>query len=134
MRTTLNIGDELLAQAGEYTGETEKRALVRMGARGARRAGSRARRSPPSVTPCPPWRCCHGGARKTGANDPRGYVALGAALAAWLPDFAATLGQRLISIHPVVVGELATGNLSKRQQTLADLRRLPRATLEPPTQ
>lgn len=45
-----------------------------------------------------------------------------------LPDFAVTLGQRLISIHAVVLGELATGNLSKRQQTLADLRRLPRAT------
>lgn len=31
MRTTLNIDDELLARAGEYTGETEKTALVRMG-------------------------------------------------------------------------------------------------------
>ncbi len=31
MRTTLNIDDNLLAQAGEYTGETEKTALVRMG-------------------------------------------------------------------------------------------------------
>ena len=31
MRTTLNIDDELLAKAGEYTGETEKTALVRMG-------------------------------------------------------------------------------------------------------
>ena len=31
MRTTLNIDDSLLAQAGEYTGETEKTALVRMG-------------------------------------------------------------------------------------------------------
>jgi|SRR5678815_5620738 len=31
MRTTLNIDDALLAQAGEFTGETEKTALVRMG-------------------------------------------------------------------------------------------------------
>jgi len=31
MRTTLNIDDALLAQAGEYTGEREKTALVRMG-------------------------------------------------------------------------------------------------------
>ncbi len=31
MRTTLNIDDALLAQAHEYTGETEKTALVRMG-------------------------------------------------------------------------------------------------------
>ena len=31
MRTTLNIDDGLLAQAGEYTGQTEKTALVRMG-------------------------------------------------------------------------------------------------------
>lgn len=31
MRTTLNIDDALLGQAGEYTGETEKTALVRMG-------------------------------------------------------------------------------------------------------
>jgi Arc/MetJ family transcription regulator len=31
MRTTLNIDDALLARAGEYTGESEKTALVRMG-------------------------------------------------------------------------------------------------------
>ena len=31
MRTTLNIDGSLLALAGEYTGETEKTALVRMG-------------------------------------------------------------------------------------------------------
>ena len=31
MRTTLNIDDALLAKAGEYTGESEKTALVRMG-------------------------------------------------------------------------------------------------------
>ena len=31
MRTTLNIDAQLLALAGEYTGETEKTALVRMG-------------------------------------------------------------------------------------------------------
>jgi Arc/MetJ family transcription regulator len=31
MRTTLNIDESLLALAGEYTGETQKTALVRMG-------------------------------------------------------------------------------------------------------
>jgi Arc/MetJ family transcription regulator len=31
MRTTLNIDDDLLARAGEFTGETDKTALVRMG-------------------------------------------------------------------------------------------------------
>ena len=31
MRTTLNIDDDLLVQAGEYTGEKEKTTLVRMG-------------------------------------------------------------------------------------------------------
>ena len=31
MRTTLNIDEPLLALAGEYTGEKEKTALVRMG-------------------------------------------------------------------------------------------------------
>lgn len=31
MRTTLNIDDDLLAQAAEYTGESDKTALVRMG-------------------------------------------------------------------------------------------------------
>ena len=31
MRTTLNIDDDLLGQAGEYTGEKEKTTLVRMG-------------------------------------------------------------------------------------------------------
>lgn len=31
MRTTLNIDAQLLAQAGEYTGQTAKTTLVRMG-------------------------------------------------------------------------------------------------------
>ena len=31
MRTTLNIDDDLLAKAGELTGEREKTALVRQG-------------------------------------------------------------------------------------------------------
>lgn len=31
MRTTLNIDDDLLAQAREFTGETEKTALVHLG-------------------------------------------------------------------------------------------------------
>ena len=31
MRTTLNIDEQLLAQAGEYTGQTAKTTLVRMG-------------------------------------------------------------------------------------------------------
>jgi predicted nucleic acid-binding protein len=42
-----------------------------------------------------------------------------------LPEFAAALGHGHISIHPVILGELATGNLSKRAQTLAALRSLP---------
>jgi hypothetical protein len=36
------------------------------------------------------------------------------------------LQEGQISIHPVVLGELATGNLAKRAQTLAALRTLPR--------
>jgi predicted nucleic acid-binding protein len=43
------------------------------------------------------------------------------------PDLGLLLGKSMISIHPVVLGELAVGNLTRRQQTLADLRRLPRA-------
>ena len=42
-----------------------------------------------------------------------------------LPEFAQALSTSRISIHPIVVGELATGNLTKRTQTLAALRRLP---------
>lgn len=44
-----------------------------------------------------------------------------------LPDFAAALQTGHISIHTVVLGELATGNLPQRSQTLAALRALPRA-------
>ncbi len=44
-----------------------------------------------------------------------------------LPDLVAALSQHQISIHPVVLGELATGNLEKRAQTLASLGKLPRA-------
>jgi predicted nucleic acid-binding protein len=43
-----------------------------------------------------------------------------------VPDFATTLQNGEISIHPVVLGELASGNLAKRTQTLAALRSLPR--------
>ena len=46
-----------------------------------------------------------------------------------MPAFAAALAERQISIHPIVLGELACGNLGKRAQTLADLRRLPHATV-----
>ncbi len=46
-----------------------------------------------------------------------------------VPEFAAVLKDGLILIHPIVIGELATGNLAKRKQTLAALRSLPRATV-----
>lgn len=42
-----------------------------------------------------------------------------------LPDFAAALRGGHISMHPVVLGELATGTLLRRAQTLAALRALP---------
>lgn len=46
-----------------------------------------------------------------------------------VPDFAAALAQHQISMHPVVLGELATGNLRNRAATLADLRRLARVAV-----
>ena len=45
-----------------------------------------------------------------------------------VPDFAAALIKHRISIHSVVIGEVAMGNLSRRTETLADLGRLPRAS------
>jgi predicted nucleic acid-binding protein len=54
---------------------------------------------------------------------------LGAALPAGLPDFAAALQNGQISMHTVVLGELATGNLARRAETLAALRALPRAQM-----
>ena len=45
-----------------------------------------------------------------------------------LPEFAAALRGGRISIHPVVRGELATGHLARRAQTLAALGSLPHAT------
>ena len=44
-----------------------------------------------------------------------------------LPEFAAALQNARISIHPVVLGELASGNLAQRSQALAALRSLPRS-------
>lgn len=44
-----------------------------------------------------------------------------------LPEFAEFLAQHQISIHSIVLGELACGNLVKRTETLAHLRRLPSA-------
>ena len=43
-----------------------------------------------------------------------------------MPAFAAALENGRISIHTIVLGELACGNLKKRAQTLAALRSLPR--------
>ena len=44
-----------------------------------------------------------------------------------LPSFATALEHGFISIHPVVLGELASGNLGKRAYTLSLLRSLPHA-------
>jgi len=44
-----------------------------------------------------------------------------------LPSLLAALEQRIVLLHPIVIGELATGNLKNRSQTLADLCLLPRA-------
>ena len=46
-----------------------------------------------------------------------------------MPGFAERLGRGEISTHPVVIGELAMGNLAAREQTLAALQALPRATV-----
>ena len=46
-----------------------------------------------------------------------------------VPALAEALERRLVLLHPVVIGELATGNLCNRGQTLADLRRLPAAEI-----
>lgn len=41
-------------------------------------------------------------------------------------DFSHLLNQGKIASHWIVIGELASGNLPQRPQTLADLRNLPR--------
>lgn len=46
-----------------------------------------------------------------------------------VPSLAKTLLDGLICMHPVVLGELATGNLGNRMQTLAALNCLPRTKL-----
>jgi len=46
-----------------------------------------------------------------------------------VPEFAIAMENGLIEIHPVIIGELATGNLAKRKQTLAALRALPRTAV-----
>jgi predicted nucleic acid-binding protein len=43
-----------------------------------------------------------------------------------LPRLAEHLSQAQIAIHSVVIGELATGNLAQREETLLLLNRLPR--------
>lgn len=44
-----------------------------------------------------------------------------------LPALSEALVKGTVLLHPVVVGELATGNLKNRASTLADLRRQPMA-------
>lgn len=43
-----------------------------------------------------------------------------------LPSFYESLSHGQIVIHTVIIGELATGNLARRNETLAWLGRLPR--------
>ena len=43
-----------------------------------------------------------------------------------VPEFAAALTEGMIMTHPVVIGELATGNLVQRVRTLVLLRSLSR--------
>jgi predicted nucleic acid-binding protein len=43
-----------------------------------------------------------------------------------MPDLISLLGRGEVAAHPVVIGELAVGNLHQRVQTLADLRSLVR--------
>ena len=42
-----------------------------------------------------------------------------------VPEFSIALEEGRILIHPIVLGELAMGNLANRKQTLAALRNLP---------
>jgi len=42
-----------------------------------------------------------------------------------MPAFSAALEEGSVMIHPIILGELATGNLANRKQTLAALRNLP---------
>lgn len=49
-----------------------------------------------------------------------------------VPAFAEALQRGEIATHPVVIGELATGNLAKRRETLASLRSLPRTKVGTP--
>jgi hypothetical protein len=44
-----------------------------------------------------------------------------------MPRLKELLGQGTVLTHPVIIGELACGNLRQRDQILADLQRLPRA-------
>ena len=44
-----------------------------------------------------------------------------------LPEFSAVLEKGGVLIHPIVLGELAMGNLTNRKQTLAALGNLPRS-------
>jgi len=128
MRTTLNIDDDLLGQAGEYTGEKEKTALVRMGLEAliereaARRLAALGGKNAASKS-----------ARATANQSSPGQMIL-VDTSVWvqhfrrgMPVFADALARGQISIHQVVLGELACGNLSQRTRTLTDLRRLPHA-------
>ncbi len=45
-----------------------------------------------------------------------------------VPALAEALVNGMVLLHPVVIGELATGNLKHRDATLADLRRQPMAS------
>lgn len=41
---------------------------------------------------------------------------------------ASVLTRQEVRIHPIIIGELATGNLKNRRQTLSDLQALPTVT------
>jgi len=45
------------------------------------------------------------------------------------PELVRLLTTRQVLVHPLVIGEIATGNLADRERRLADLGNLPRAVV-----
>ncbi len=127
MRTTVTLDDDLMAAAQDSTGLKEKSALLRaaLTALVEREAARRLARLGGTETDL-----------QASAQEAGGGRMILVDTSVWIDHLrrrdeilASLLEQGTVLAHPFVLGELALGNLARRDLVLNSLRRLPRASV-----
>jgi predicted nucleic acid-binding protein len=128
MRTTLNIDEPMLRRAADLTGIRGKTALIRLGLEAlvARESGRRLAMLGGTEK----------GLRPPRRHRPARWQMVLVDTSVWVAHLrsgnaalAAMLTKAEVACHPLIIAELACGNLRQRQLILRLLRQLPRVTI-----